>query len=380
MRIERRAAILASGTELAGLERLASYGHLRRLCIVILACTLAGCVASRPLAYGPDLQGFDYPYPVRLYSFKTQAQTYAMAYMDVAPAGATPGSKPRPGAGRTVVLLHGADFCGATWGSSIEKLHEAGFRVVVPDQLAFCKSSKPINYQFSFQQLATSTRELLGRLGVGEVILVGHGMGGMLAVRYALMYPNGVSELVLVDPLGLEDWKAKGVLYLTIDERYALELQNTPARLKQYELENYYAGHWRSEYDIWLRVLAGFYLGPGRERFAWNQALTFDMIFTQPVVYELGELRMPTVLIIGELDRTVPFRSSAPPAVSATLGQYPELGRLAAQRIPHCRLIELAGVGHVPQIEAPERFNEILLQGIENPPAAPAAPSAPASR
>jgi pimeloyl-ACP methyl ester carboxylesterase len=350
------------------------YAHWALLCIVALACALAGCAASRsrPAAYGPDLQGFDYPYAVRVYGFKTEAQTYGMAYMDVAPPLDFLDAKPSLGAGRTVVLLHGEGFCGATWGSSIQKLHDAGFRVVVPDQIAFCKSSKPINYQYSFHQLATNTRELLGRLGAGQIILVGHGMGGMLAVRYALMYPTAVSELVLVNPLGLEDWKAKGALYLTIDERYALELQNTAARLKEYELENYYGGSWRPEYDIWLRVLTGLYLGAGRERFAWNQALTSDMIFTQPVVYELGELAMPTVLIIGQLDRTDPFRSSAPPAVAAALGQYPELGRLAAQRIPQSRLIELAGVGHVPQIEAPDRFNEALLQAIANPPAAPA--------
>lgn len=365
-------ARFAPGTELAAPGRLVAKGRrprrMGRLSILALAVALTGCATSRPLAYGPDLQGFNYPYPVRFYSFKTQAQTYAMAYMDVAPPKERPGGRPSLGAGRTVVLLHGESFCGATWKTTIAALHAAGFRVVVPDQLAFCKSSKPINYQYSFEQLAVNTRQLLGSLGAGRIILVGHGMGGMLAARYALMYPNEVSELVLVDPLGLEDWKAQGVLYLTIDERYALELQNTRARLEQYELENYYDGHWRADYDLWLRVLAGLYSGPGRERYAWNQALTSDMIFTQPVVYELDRLRMPTALIIGKLDRTDPFRSSAPPAVAARLGNYSELGRRAALRIPHARLIELAGVGHVPQLEAPEHFNEVLLQAIASPP------------
>ena len=363
----------APGTELAAAGRSATKGRrlrrMERFLIVALLVALAGCASSRPLAYGPDLQGFDYPYPVRLFSFKTQAQTYVMAYMDVAPPKEHGDAHASAGRGRTVVLLHGEGFCGATWKTTIAKLHDAGFRVVVPDQIAFCKSSKPINYEYSFQQLAVDTRQLLGNLGAGRIILVGHGLGGMLATRYALMYPNEVAELVLVDPLGLEDWKARGVLYLTIDERYALELQNTAARLKQYELENYYDGHWRAAYDVWLRVLAGLYSGPGRERYAWNQALTSDMLFTQPVVYEFGHLLMPTVLIIGKLDRTDPFRSSAPPAVAARLGDYPELGRRAALQIPHARLVELPGVGHVPQLEAPDRFNEVLLQAIASPPA-----------
>ncbi len=345
---------------------------MRNLLALGLACALAACAAkhAKPLAYGPDLQGFDYPYPVRLQGFKTQAQTYVMAYMNVAPPKEPAGARPSLGAGRTIVLLHGEGFCSATWKPTIARLHDAGFRVVAPDQLAFCKSSKPINYQYSLEQLAINTRQLLGDLGAGRVILVGQGLGGMLAARYALMYPSEVSELVLVDPLGLEDWRAEGVLYLTLDERYALELQNTAARIKEYELENYYGGRWKPEYDVWLRMLAGLYSGAGRERFAWNQALISDMLFTQPVIYELDQLSMPTVLIIGELDRTDPFRSSAPPAVAARLGRYPELGRLVAGRIPHARLIELAGVGHVPQLEAPDRFNEVLLQAIANPPAA----------
>ena len=64
-----------------------------------------------------------------------------MAYMDVKPA--------RPN-GRTAVLLHGKNFCGATWQGTIAALTDAGYRVIAPDQIGFCKSSKPAQYQFSF--------------------------------------------------------------------------------------------------------------------------------------------------------------------------------------------------------------------------------------
>ncbi len=47
--------------------------------------------------------------------------------------------------------------------------------------------------------------------------MVGHSTGGMLAMRYALMYPAATDRLVLVDPIGLEDWKAKGVPWLSLD-------------------------------------------------------------------------------------------------------------------------------------------------------------------
>lgn len=337
---------------------------------VLFAASLAS--AAKLTDYGPSLEGLGYPYSVQLYGLKTQAQSYFMAYMDVGP------DRIGIGTGRTAVLLHDRPFCAATWGKTIAALHEAGFRVVAPDQLGFCKSSKPVNYQYSFEQLAVNTHALLGHIQAGRIVLVGHGMGGMLAVRYALMFPSEVETLVLVNPLGLEDWRAEGVLYRTIDERYALELETTPESIRKEQMQDFYAGHWQPAYDLWARVLGSLHAGSGRERFAWNQALISDMIFTQPVLYGLDRLKMPTILIIGELDRTSPFRDAAPPALAARLGDNPLLARRAVQRIANARLIELAGVGHVPQLEAPERFNPALVQALVSPRAPPAPPPSPA--
>ena len=82
--------------------------------------------------------------------FDSQGVSLQMAYMDVAR------DRRRPN-GRTVVLMHGKNFCGATWEASIVALTTAGYRVVVPDQIGWCASTKPEHYQYSFQQLATNT-------------------------------------------------------------------------------------------------------------------------------------------------------------------------------------------------------------------------------
>ncbi|MGI4952559.1 MAG: alpha/beta fold hydrolase, partial [Janthinobacterium lividum] len=234
-------------------------------------------------AYGPELEGFDYPRPVQRFRFASQGQALQMAYMDVAPTAAPNG--------RVAVLLHGKNFCAATWTATIEALAAAGYRVVAPDQVGFCKSSKPARYQFSFQQLAANTRALLASLGVnGPVTLVGHSTGGMLAARYALMHPDQVERLALVDPIGLEDWQAEGVPWQGVDEWYRRELGTTAGRIRDYERSTYYAGQWRPEYEPWVQMLAGMYRGPGREAVAWDSALLYDMIFTQPVVHELDRL------------------------------------------------------------------------------------------
>src|SRR5471032_1579605 len=114
-----------------------------------LAATLASpAIYAEPAApvYGIELQGFDYPHPLQHFHFKSQGQDLQMAYMDVAPTG--------PANGRTAVLMHGKNFCGATWDDTITALSAAGYRVVAPDQIGFCASTKPTQYQYTFQQLA----------------------------------------------------------------------------------------------------------------------------------------------------------------------------------------------------------------------------------
>jgi pimeloyl-ACP methyl ester carboxylesterase len=329
-----------------------------------LALSLAVALAALPLraragaeapVYGAELEGFDYPAPVFTYAFESQGAPLHMAYMDVRPA--------QPN-GRTVVLLHGKNFCAATWGETIRVLSRAGYRVVAPDQIGFCKSSKPAHYQYSFQQLALNTHALLKSIGVDRATIVGHSTGGMLGARYALMYPQETEQLVLVDPLGLEDWKAKGVPFASVDEWYARELKTTDERIRSYEQTTYYAGQWRPAFEVWVQMLAGMYRGPGKAVVAWNSALVYDMIYTQPVVYELGALQMPTLLMIGDKDTTAPGKDMAPPAVRATLGRYPDLAKAAMKLLQHGTLVEFPDLGHAPQVQDPDTFHDALLKGL----------------
>jgi pimeloyl-ACP methyl ester carboxylesterase len=306
-------------------------------------------------AYGPELEGFDYPYPVGRFAISSQRQIVRMAYMDVA-------SK-RPN-GRTVVLLHGKNFCAATWKQSIDVLTEAGYRVIAPDQIGFCKSTKPVRYQYTFQQLARNTHALLAALGVKKATLVAHSTGGMIAVRYALMYPQETEQLVLVNPIGLEDWKAKGVPSISIDDWYARELKTSADGIRKYEQATYYAGHWDARYEPWVQMLAGMYRGAGKDVVAWNSALLYDMIYTQPVVYEFGQIRTPTLLLIGDKDTTAIGKDLAPPEIRPTLGRYPELAKRAAEAIPGAKLVEFAELGHAPQMQDPRAFHQALLAGL----------------
>ena len=278
-----------------------------------------------------------------------------MVYMDV---------RPQQDNGQTVVLLHGKNFCAATWRTTIQTLVAVGYRVIAPDQIGFCKSTKPQHYQYSFQQLARNTHELLISLGINAATLVAHSTGGMIAVRYALMYPAETKQLVLVDPIGLEDWKAMGVPSISLDEWYARELKTNADAIRNYERGTYYTGHWRPEYEQWVDMLAGLNAGAGKELVAWNSAAIYDMIYTQPVIYEFQQISVPTLLMIGDKDTTAIGKDFSPPAVRAKLGHYYELGKRAAALLPHGKLIEFPELGHAPMIQDPAAFHKALLDGL----------------
>jgi pimeloyl-ACP methyl ester carboxylesterase len=320
-----------------------------------LAIGAAGAAHAAEPSYGPELEGFDYPYPVQQYRFTSQGVDLHMAYMDVKPA--------QPN-GRTVVLLHGKNFCAATWKASIDVLTQAGYRVVAPDQIGFCKSSKPEHYQYSFQQLAANTHGLLESIGVKNATILGHSTGGMLGIRYALVYPDQTEQLVLANPIGLEDWKALGVPSLGVDKWFERELGQNADKIRAYEKSTYYVNQWKPEYEPWVQMLAGMNRGPGKRIVAWNSALLYDMIYTQPVVYELPLLKMPTLLLIGTRDTTAIGKDAAPADIKPTLGIYAALGKRAARAIPHATLVEFDDMGHAPQMQDPQRFHAALLKGL----------------
>lgn len=326
---------------------------MRKTLLILLTIVLSFSLQAQQIEkLGLRLENYNYPYEVKFYAFNSQEQSLEMGYMDVKPGNYN---------GKNIVLFHGKNFNGAYWETTIDALTKEGFRVIVPDQIGFGKSTKPAYYHYTFQQLALNTKGLLEQLNVEKTAVLGHSMGGMLATRFTLMYPDMVEKFILENPIGLEDWKLK-VPYKEIDWWYQNELKKSYEGIKKYQLESYYDGKWKPAYDEWVNLLAGWTLNEDYERIAWNAALTYDMIFTQPVVYEFKNIKTPTLLIIGTRDRTALGKPLVSKEVRATMGLYDELGEKTKERIPNARLVEIPNIGHLPHIESFDKFIEPLTE------------------
>src|SRR5271169_1152531 len=175
---------------------------MRDLCLSAFFIALAAAAQDLPKAptdVPPGSITYDdvaYPYPVQYLPLTVYGQDVRMAFMDVPPSG--------PANGRTVVLLHGMNFGGFYFGGPIDALRKEGFRVIVPDQIGFGRSSKPV-IPYNFHDMASNSRKLLQSLGIARAAIIGHSMGGMLAARFAASYPDMTELAVLYDPIGLTD-------------------------------------------------------------------------------------------------------------------------------------------------------------------------------
>ncbi len=326
---------------------------MRNAILVIALCALAGAQPSlsaqeqRPPAVPTPTdvkpgsitcEDVPYPYPVSYLTFTLYAQEMRMAYMDVPPLG-TPN-------GHTVVLFHGNNFAGFYFGGPIEALRKEGFRVIVPDQIGYGRSSKPI-IPYNFHDWARNTKLLLESLKIDKAMIVGHSMGGMLAARFATQYPAMTERLVLYNPIGLVDPRYDRP-WESADEGYKRTLASTyqtiRASIMRYVAHNPNA--WTPEFENYTRIRYSWTLSADWARLAMVQTLISQVQYLDQVIDDWAHIKAPT-LVFGGAEDTLPGSSAI----------FKERMKYIADTIPNgnARLFLIPGLGHVPHMEAPEK-------------------------
>jgi pimeloyl-ACP methyl ester carboxylesterase len=279
-----------------------------------------------------------YPYPSSYLPLTLYGQEVRMAYMDVAPAG--------KGNGHTVLLLHGNNFAGFYFGVIIDSLRKEGFRVIVPDQIGYGRSSKPI-IPYNLADMARNTRAVLQNLNINKVLVVGHSMGGMLGARFATQYPDFTERLVLYNPIGLTDARFKGPV-ADPEAAYKVTLASTYQTIRA-SLMRYVAHRpaaWNSQFESYARIRYAWTLSADWPRLARVQTLLSNVIYLDPVVYDWAHIQAPTLVYGGAEDM-----------LAGTASAFQEGMKRIVAAIPNgnARLELLPGLGHVPFVEDPER-------------------------
>lgn len=321
---------------------------LRLTNIVVLAAALSRPTATLaqepppqpPADWGPmsiNLEDVPYPHPVLYFSFTLEGQDVRMAYMDV-PAGGTP-------TGRSVVLLHGMNFFGEAWTSTIEILRKEGYRVVVPDQIGYGRSSKPILH-YSISTHASNTKRLLDHLGIKTTDIVTHSMGGMVGSRFASSYPDAVGNLAMINQIGLTDARHQRP-WRDTSEVYKASLARDYAEIVR-GMRAYYV-NWKPEYMKYVKIHYGWTRSGDWPRMAMVRALQQQAIYADPVINDWPRIKARTLVIGGEKDGL----------------DYPGGAKRVAEAVQNGQLHIIPSVGHNPQFEAPELLYPPLVRFLK---------------
>ncbi|WP_298933550.1 alpha/beta hydrolase [uncultured Ramlibacter sp.] len=247
------------------------------------------------------------------------------------------------GAGPTVLMLHGIGGGHLAFAPQVETLASSGYRAVAWDMPGYGRSA-PIE-PYTFKGLAQRCIALIDSLQCGSVTLVGHSMGGMVAQEVVARRPELVAKLVLCGtspsfgkPDG--DWQRDFIAQRTAP----LDAGKTMGELAEL-LVPQMVGPGSLPEGLRLATHCMAQVNPSTYRRALEALVTFDRRDS------LARIHVPTLLLAGEYDR------NAPPAVM----------RKMADAIAGSTYLEMKGIGHLQNLEAPDDFDGLLLNFLALP-------------
>jgi len=252
----------------------------------------------------------------------------------------------------TLILLHGLLGSTTTWRYNIDALVDTGYRVVAYDRPAFGLSDKLESYDYSMGNQVALTASLMDALEIETAIIIGHSAGGNVAMHFAIVHPERIERLVLLDAAVLAGGPPTFVGELVRLPsvwrwgRFALQQIFTRERLVS-SLRGFYAddSFWtEDDTDAYWRAFqtVGWDVGLlGLTRDGGGNLLSHESI---------RSIALDTIIIWGDEDSVTPIAQ----------------GEQLASLLPNNQFIVLEGMGHQPFEEDPQRFNVALLEALSD--------------
>jgi pimeloyl-ACP methyl ester carboxylesterase len=252
------------------------------------------------------------------------------------------------GRGTPVLFIHGFGASMYGWRHALPPVVAAGYRAVAIDNRGFGFSGKPAHgyHNADYVRLIVA---LLDSLGISSAVLVGHSMGGAIAVDVAIAHPDRVRGLVLVDAAGfgvhwpgvlkMARWPFAGVVVTAFRARWITGriVRSTfadPSKVTEADVDQYYAPVPQRDFGRALRgVLREF---------------RFDSL-GEGGAARLSRVQAPTLILWGDGDRWISLRE----------------GTRFAREMPRSEFVVMRRAGHAVPEESPDEFNRLLLDYLK---------------
>ena len=263
------------------------------------------------------------------------------------------------GSGPAVVLIHGMLNSSSHWQSVALELAR-DHTVVAPDLIGHGDSAAPRG-DYSLGAHAASIRDVLAAIGIDRASIVGHSLGGGVAMQFFYQFPQRVERLVLVSSGGLGHEVSpmlrsaalpgvSALLSLTIQPRMLAALSDTGQRMRERALPLLGRRGGGVYLQAIARALRPLENAGARQAFLQTLRSVIDVhgqrVSATDRLYLLET--MPTMIVWGERDNTIPLAH----------------GREAHEAIPHSFFHTLADAAHFPHLEDPDGLSRLLREFI----------------
>ncbi len=252
---------------------------------------------------------------------------------------------------QTLVFIHGLASYLPAWQYNLDTL-SSKYRCIAIDLPGYGKSSKG-KFSYSMSFFAQTLNALMQKLSIEKATLVGHSMGGQIAMTFALKYPEKVEKLVLIAPAGLETFKPEQAQLL---ENFTTpeQIKNTPDQKIRSNLEvNFSKMPTSAEFMITDRVK----MKTDSDFNNFSQAVSKSVkgMLSEPVFDRLTQIKVPTLIVFGEEDKLIPNKFFN---AQLTTQQVGEIGK---EKISNAQLQIIKNAGHMVQFEKPKEVNQYIF-------------------
>jgi len=265
-----------------------------------------------------------------------------IAYLDL-------GSGPR-----TIILIHGLGSNLTFWKENLDALSR-NYRVLALDLPGFGRSSKA-NYGYSMAFFARAVDGFMDQLGIEDGVLMGHSLGGQVAMTHALRYPGKATELILIAPAGLEPFEPSEAAWLAEVVTAKAVMHKDAEAVYTSVAGNFY--HMPREADFLVNDRLKIIEGPDFAQYCYANSRAVAAMVEGPVWDRLGEIAVPVLVVFGEADQLIPN-----PVIHG--GSTRRLATRSVARFPDARLVMVPRAGHMVQFERAARVNEEVLEFLQ---------------
>lgn len=311
---------------------------MKKILMAIFAFILLGTISCMQPYRGLQKMQFadlKYPFPEQYVKLDRNIR---LAYVDQGQ-----GEEP-------LIFIHGLGSYLPAWKKNLPELSQR-YRCIALDLPGYGKSSKGL-YPFTMEFYADVIAEFMDKLHLTSATIVGHSMGGQIAMVMALKYPHKVRRLILVSTAGFEQF-SEGEKEWFKEVVTPDFVKNTPVQqIRANVVANFYNMPGDAEFMITDRIAlreAGDFI-----YYCYTVAQSVKGMVDQPVYELLERIQQPVLILFGENDNLIPN-----PILHG--GRTRGIARIGQERIPNSKLVLIPRCGHFLQFEKPEVFNKAVM-------------------